>query len=141
MRQLGRMVGFVRFNNSFRKKYLNYTYNQGTDGKKGEALKTVLCQIINSHTSIGYDGLWTAYAKTDKRADGAAFTNKAHKAYLSVPGALVGQFHVQGYPFSEALTGIDALNGDATNAESNNAAIFDLSVRRMTGKHLARGIY
>lgn len=74
-------------------------------------------------------------------ADGAAFTNKAHKAYLAVPAALVGKLHIQGYPFSEALTGIDALNGDATNADSNNAAIFDLSGRRMTDKHLARGIY
>lgn len=46
------------------------TYYQNANGKKGEALKTALYQIINSHTSIGYDGLYEAYKKTDTRADG-----------------------------------------------------------------------
>ena len=46
------------------------TYYSAADGKQGEALKTAFFDIIKTHTNIGYDGLWTAYAKTDKRADG-----------------------------------------------------------------------
>ncbi len=46
------------------------TYYQNANGKKGQALKTAFYNIINSHTNIGYDGLWSAYEKTDKRADG-----------------------------------------------------------------------
>ena len=45
-------------------------YYQNANGKKGEALKTALYQIINSHHVIGYDGLYEAYKKTDTRADG-----------------------------------------------------------------------
>jgi 2',3'-cyclic-nucleotide 2'-phosphodiesterase (5'-nucleotidase family) len=33
------------------------TYYKNADGKKGQALKTALYEIINSHTDIGYDGL------------------------------------------------------------------------------------
>lgn len=46
------------------------TYYQNANGKKGEALKTALAGIINPHKSIGYDGLYEAYKKTDTRADG-----------------------------------------------------------------------
>lgn len=46
------------------------TYYQQADGKKGSALKTALAEIINSHTTISYDGLWDAYKTTDKRSDG-----------------------------------------------------------------------
>ena len=45
-------------------------YYQNANGKKGEALKTALAGIINPHTSLGYDGLYEAYKKTDTRADG-----------------------------------------------------------------------
>ena len=45
-------------------------YYQNADGKKGAALKTALFNIISPHTNIGYDGLYEAYKKTDKRADG-----------------------------------------------------------------------
>jgi len=46
------------------------TYYQNANGKKGAALKTALFNIISPHTNIGYDGLYEAYKKTDKRPDG-----------------------------------------------------------------------
>lgn len=47
------------------------TYYKYANGKKGKELKSALSTILNSGThNIGYDGLITAYEKTDKRADG-----------------------------------------------------------------------
>ena len=46
------------------------TYYQSANGLKGAALKTQLGKIIHPHTNVGYDGLFKAYEKTDKRADG-----------------------------------------------------------------------
>ena len=46
-------------------------YYQSADGKKGEALKTALYNKIKlASNPVSYDGLWTAYKTTDKRADG-----------------------------------------------------------------------
>ena len=43
------------------------TYYDGTAGLTGYALKTKLSQIIsNGHIDKGYNGLWTAYATTDR---------------------------------------------------------------------------
>ena len=46
------------------------TYYKNANGKSGADLKTALYNIITTHTNIGYDGLYDAYQKTDKRADG-----------------------------------------------------------------------
>lgn len=46
------------------------TYYQAADGKKGAALKTALHGIVKSHTDVGYDGLYTVYARSDVRPDG-----------------------------------------------------------------------
>ena len=46
------------------------TYYKSANGLKGKSLKTKLGTIINPHTNVGYDGLFQAYEKTDKRADG-----------------------------------------------------------------------
>lgn len=46
------------------------TYYANANGKSGAALRTALGNIINPHTNIGYKGLFDAYRKTDKRADG-----------------------------------------------------------------------
>ena len=48
------------------------TYYRNADGKKGEALKTAMFNIIKlpSTAPISYNGLWAAYAYTDKRSDG-----------------------------------------------------------------------
>ncbi len=45
-------------------------YYQNANGKSGQALRSALYEIINPHTDLGYDGLWTAYQTTDKRPDG-----------------------------------------------------------------------
>lgn len=49
------------------------TYYQAATGKKGQALKTALFQIISSHHNIGYDGLYECYKQTDKRPDGTVW--------------------------------------------------------------------
>ena len=48
------------------------TYYRNADGKKGEALKTAMFNIIKlpSTAPIDYDGLYEGYKKTDTRADG-----------------------------------------------------------------------
>lgn len=43
-------------------------YNTATG--TGEALKTQLFNIINDHTTISYEGLWTAFQTTDENAGG-----------------------------------------------------------------------
>lgn len=46
------------------------TYYQNANGKKGKELKTAMFNIISNHSSLSYDGLWTAFKTTDKREDG-----------------------------------------------------------------------
>lgn len=45
-------------------------YYDAAAGKTGAELKTALYTIIDAHTIISYDGLWTAYQTTDVRSDG-----------------------------------------------------------------------
>lgn len=45
-------------------------YYDPATGKTGAELKTALYNIIKGHTSISYDGLWTAFQTTDKKANG-----------------------------------------------------------------------
>ena len=46
------------------------TYYSAADGKKGKALKTALSKIIGNPDVVSYDGLISAYKKTDRRDDG-----------------------------------------------------------------------
>ena len=46
------------------------TYYEGADGKKGAALKTELCKIVNPHTQRTYNQLWTDFRTTDKKENG-----------------------------------------------------------------------
>ena len=45
-------------------------YYQAANGKKGRDLKTALFGIIKNPDVVSYDGLWSAYLKTDLRSDG-----------------------------------------------------------------------
>ena len=45
-------------------------YYNAANGKSGATLKTALYGIINSHTTLSYTYLWTAFETTDKRSDG-----------------------------------------------------------------------
>lgn len=46
------------------------TYYSAANGKKGKALKTALSKIIGNPDVVSYDGLISAYKKTDRRDDG-----------------------------------------------------------------------
>lgn len=46
------------------------TYYSAADGKKGKALKTALSKIIGNPKVTSYNGLISAYQKTDRRDDG-----------------------------------------------------------------------
>ena len=87
-------------------------YDRAT-GKKASDLKTAMCAIINPHTNIGYDGLWSAYKKTDLRPDGKIWdmysdnTNydpdAGHKGNYSKEGDMFNREHsVPQSWFSEA---------------------------------------
>jgi endonuclease I len=54
-------------------------YNTATG--TGATLKTNLYNIINGHTSKGYDLLWTAFETTDKRADGKVWDMYSNTNY------------------------------------------------------------
>ena len=45
-------------------------YYSGADGKKGAALKTALCAVINPHTQRTYKQLWTDFMSTDAKPNG-----------------------------------------------------------------------
>ena len=45
-------------------------YYKAANGKTGLALKSAMGEIIFPHTELGYNGLWKAYEKTDRRYDG-----------------------------------------------------------------------
>ncbi|MDL2262096.1 endonuclease [Bacteroidales bacterium OttesenSCG-928-I21] len=45
-------------------------YYDGTEGLRGENLRSVLFNIISGHTSLSYGDLWEAFEDTDKKANG-----------------------------------------------------------------------
>lgn len=85
---------------------------------------------LNSSNDINSVGFyWMA-------ADGAAFTNGAHKAYLKIPKSeFTGAMAVKGFAFKGTTTGVESV-------ESNNKApqvIYDLAGRRVSKAE--KGIY
>ncbi len=64
-------------------------YYQTASGKTGYELKTALYDIIKGHTDIGYDGLWTAYPKTDCRNG-----NEVWDMYSDVPGGTPAYIYI-----------------------------------------------
>lgn len=55
-------------------------YYNSAQGLSGNNLKIALHNIIKNHTQISYNGLWTAYQKTDRKANG-----KVWDMYSDVP--------------------------------------------------------
>ena len=55
-------------------------YYNTAKGLTGNPLKVALYNIIKNHTQISYAGLWTAYQKTDKKANG-----KVWDIYSDIP--------------------------------------------------------
>ena len=56
-------------------------YYDSAAGLSGSALKTALYDIINGHTSVSYDSLWTHFQATDKKVNG-----KVWDMYSDIPG-------------------------------------------------------
>ena len=84
----------------------------------------------NDLKSVGF--YWMA-------ADGAAFTNGAHKAYLKIPKSeFTGAMAVKGFAFKGTTTGVESVE----SVESSNHApqpIYDLTGRRVSKAE--KGIY
>lgn len=85
---------------------------------------------LNSRNDVNSVGFyWMA-------ADGAAFTNGAHKAYLKIPKSeFTGAMAVKGFAFNGTTTGVESV-------ESNNHApqvIYDLAGRRVSKAE--KGLY
>lgn len=83
-------------------------YYNSAQGLTGNSLKTALHNIIKNHTQISYNGLWTAYQKTDKKPNG-----KVWDMYSDVPG---GTPPYQ-YTFVTNQCGNYAVEGDCYNRE------------------------
>jgi endonuclease I len=61
-------------------------YYDFTDGLMKVALKTELYTLIKDHTQLSYDGLWTAFQTTDKRADGKVwdiYSNSTNYVFIT----------------------------------------------------------
>ena len=56
-------------------------YYSTATGKIGTELQQALHDIIDNHTSVSYDQLWTSFKTTDKKANG-----KVWDMYSDIPG-------------------------------------------------------
>lgn len=83
-------------------------YYNSAQGLTGNPLKIALHNIIKNHTQISYNGLWTAYQKTDKKGNG-----KVWDMYSDIPG---GTPPYQ-YTFVTDQCGNYAVEGDCYNRE------------------------
>ena len=77
-------------------------YYSAANGKSGSALKTALYNIINTHTTLSYNYLWTAFKTTDKRSD-----DKVWDMYSSATN----------YTFGTDQAGSYSVEGDKYNRE------------------------
>jgi len=66
------------------------TYYQPANGKKGQSLKTSLHGVVKNHKTISYDGLWSCYSKTDKRADGKLWDMYSNTTSYVIGGSAQG---------------------------------------------------
>lgn len=83
-------------------------YYNTAQGLTGNPLKIALHNIIKNHTQISYNGLWTAYLKTDRKANG-----KVWDMYSDIPsGTPPYQF-----TFNTDQCGNYAVEGDCYNRE------------------------
>lgn len=57
-------------------------YYDNAVGKSGQSLLTALYNIINSHTNVGYDGLYDVYPESDSRSDGTMWDMYSTKHWV-----------------------------------------------------------
>lgn len=67
--------------------------------------------------------------------NGAAFTNKAHRAYLAVPEGTEAK--ATGYPFNDDVTGIN----DITREQVTDGVWYTIDGKRLNGEPTVKGIY
>lgn len=72
------------------------TYYQSANGKKGAALKTALCGVINPHTQRSYNQLWTDFRTTDKKANGKVWDMYSVKHEYTFGTDQAGNYSVEG---------------------------------------------
>ena len=65
-------------------------YYKDADGMKAAELKTALSNIINPHTDVTYNGLWTLYEMTDKRDDGLLWDMYSNTTNYVIGGTAQG---------------------------------------------------
>jgi endonuclease I len=58
-------------------------YYSSCEGKTGQALLTALYEVVGSHTTVSYDGLWNVYKTSDMREDGTLWDMYSTKAWPS----------------------------------------------------------
>ncbi|MGE0078353.1 MAG: endonuclease [Bacteroidales bacterium] len=83
-------------------------YYSSADGKSGNDLKNALYLIINSHTALSYDQLWTAFQYTDKKSNG-----KVWDMYSDIPNGTPSYE----FTFSSDQCGSYSGEGDCYNRE------------------------
>ncbi|MDE6403596.1 MAG: endonuclease, partial [Muribaculaceae bacterium] len=66
-------------------------YYKSCEGKSGKSLLQALHEVINNHTNVGYDGLWTVYQTSDVRANGTVWDMYSTKEWV------VGKEHCGNY--------------------------------------------
>jgi endonuclease I len=82
-------------------------YNSAT-GLEGTALQQALKYIIDNHTTVSYDGLWSKFSTTDKKANG-----KVWDMYSDIPGGTAPYE----FTFSTDQCGEYGVEGDCYNRE------------------------
>ena len=85
---------------------------------------------LNAASEVGSIGFYYG------AADGAAFTNKAHRAYLAVPEGTEAK--ATGYPFNDDVTGINHIESELTNGQD---AWYTIDGKRLNGVPTVKGIY
>lgn len=83
-------------------------YYSNALGLNGQPLRVALYQIIKSHQSLGYSGLWSAYLQTDKKSNG-----KVWDIYSDRPGGT----SAYEYNFGTDQCGSYNAEGDCYNRE------------------------
>ena len=72
------------------------TYYQAADGRKGQALKTAMFNIIKSHKVLSYDDLWNAFKNTDKRSDGKVWDMYSNATNFTFGNDQAGTYKKEG---------------------------------------------
>lgn len=92
------------------------SYYASASGKKGEALKSALAGILNSggFNTVGYDGLLTAYAKTDVRDDGKIWDMYSNATNYSPGSGYSSTYKVEGDGYNREHTIPQSVFGSGT---------------------------